>query len=189
MRLILASASPRRKELLARIGVVPDAIRPADIDETPKHGELPAAYVERLACEKARVMAQANPDAAVLAADTTVAVGRRILEKPTDAEQARAFLALLSGRRHRVYTGQAIVRPGHAPSSEVSMTRVAIKRLSVQEIDWYIASEEWQGKAGGYAIQGAFARFITWINGSYTNVMGLDLAVTHAQLTGAGFRL
>lgn len=189
MRLILASASPRRKELLARIGVVPDAIQPADIDETPRRDELPLAYVERLALEKARVIAQANPDAAVLAADTTVAVGRRILEKPVDADQARAFLTLLSGRRHRVYTGQAIAREGAPASSQVSMTRVAIKRLSAQEIDWYIETGEWQGKAGGYAIQGAFARFIPWINGSYTNVMGLDLAVTHAQLTGAGFQL
>lgn len=189
MRLILASASPRRKELLARIGVVPDAILPADIDETPRDAEVPQAYVERLAREKAQVIADANPGSLVLAADTTVAVGRRILEKPIDADQARDFLALLSGRRHRVYTGQAIVRQGEAVSSQVSLTRVAIKRLSLEEIDWYIGTGEWEGKAGGYAIQGAFARFIPWINGSYTNVMGLDLAITHAQLTGAGVRL
>lgn len=189
MRLILASASPRRKELLARIGVVPDAIIPADIDETPRASETPQAYVERLAREKAQVIAAANPDSLVLAADTTVAVGRRILEKPIDSCQARDFLALLSGRRHRVYTGQAIVQHGQELRSQVAMTRVAIKRLSQQEVDWYIDTREWEGKAGGYAIQGAFARFIPWINGSYTNVMGLDLAITHAQLTGAGLRL
>lgn len=189
MRLILASASPRRKELLARIGVVPDAIIPADIDETPRVSETPQAYVERLAREKAQVIAAANPGSLVLAADTTVAVGRRILEKPIDANQARDFLALLSGRRHRVYTGQAIVQDGQEVRSQVAMTRVAIKRLSQQEVDWYIDTGEWEGKAGGYAIQGAFARFIPWINGSYTNVMGLDLAITHAQLTGAGLRL
>lgn len=189
MRFILASASPRRKELLARIGVVPDAIIPADIDETPQRSEAPPAYVERLARGKAQVIADANPDSLVLAADTTVAVGRRILEKPIDADQARDFLKLLSGRRHRVYTGQAVLRHGEEIRSQVSLTRVAIKRLSSQEIDWYIDTKEWEGKAGGYAIQGAFARFIPWINGSYTNVMGLDLAVTHAQLTGSGLHL
>ena len=189
MRLILGSASPRRHELLAKISVAPDAISPADIDETPRDAETPNVYVERLAREKAQVIGATNPDAHVLAADTTVAVGRRILEKPADANQARAFLKLLSGRRHRVYTAHALVTPSKGVSSQVSLTRVAIKRLTQEEIDWYIGTNEWQGKAGGYAIQGAFARFIPWINGSYTNVMGLDLAVTHGLLTGAGYRL
>ena len=189
MRLILGSASPRRKELLAKIGVVPDDIVPADIDETPQDAETPLVYVERLAREKARVIGQANPDAAVLAADTTVAVGRRIRERPNDTDQARAFLKLLSGRRHRVYTAHALVKPDQTISSQVSLTRVAIKRLTQEEIDWYMGTDEWQGKAGGYAIQGAFGRFVPWINGSYTNVMGLDLAVTHGLLTGAGYRL
>ncbi|MGB1157128.1 MAG: Maf family protein [Alphaproteobacteria bacterium] len=189
MRLILASASPRRKDLLAQIGVVPDAIVPADIDETPITDELPRQYVERLARNKARAVAKASPGALVLAADTTVALGRRILEKPADEEQARRFMALLSGRRHRVYTAQALAQHGSTPRVRVSMTQLAVKRMSAEEIDWYIASNQWQGKAGGCATQGAFGRFIPWINGSYSNVIGLDLADTHALLSGAGYPL
>ena len=209
MRLILASASPRRKDLLAQIGVVPDAIIPADIDEQPRAGELPRHYVQRLAREKAaalldhadvRVPAQAGPTL-ILAADTTVALGRRILEKPRDTDEARRFLESLSGRRHRVMTGQALaLSDSHGNSdgtdsvdtpvrTRVSETQVAVKRLSREEIDWYLASDEWQGKAGGYSIQGRFARFIPWINGSYTNVVGLDLADSHSLLSGAGMRL
>jgi len=189
MRLILASASPRRKELLAQIGVVPDAIQPADIDETPLKAELPRDYVARLAVEKARAVAALQPDALVLAADTTVAVGRRILEKPNDRAEARQFLELLSGRRHRVMTGQALTHGDQEPRARVSGTQVAVKRLSAQEIDWYLDTGEWDGKAGGYSIQGAFARFIPWINGSYTNVVGLDVADSHALLSGAGYSL
>ena len=209
MRLILASASPRRKDLLAQIGVVPDAIIPADIDEQARAGELPRHYVQRLAREKAaalldhadvRVSAQAGPTL-ILAADTTVALGRRILEKPRDIDEARRFLESLSGRRHRVMTGQALaLSDSHGNSdgtdstdtpvrTRVSETQVAVKRLSREEIDWYLASDEWQGKAGGYSIQGRFARFIPWINGSYTNVVGLDLADSHSLLSGAGMRL
>ena len=205
MRLILASASPRRKDLLAQIGVVPDAIIPADIDEQPRAGELPRHYVQRLAGEKAAALldhadvrdaAQAGPTL-ILAADTTVALGRRILEKPRDIDEARRFLESLSGRRHRVMTGQALACLGAdgAGAAEtpvrtrVSETQVAVKRLSRAEIDWYLASDEWQGKAGGYSIQGRFARFIPWINGSYTNVVGLDLADSHSLLSGAGMRL
>lgn len=209
MRLILASASPRRKDLLAQIGVVPDAIIPADIDEQARAGELPRHYVQRLAREKAaalldladvRVPAQAGPTL-ILAADTTVALGRRILEKPRDIDEARRFLESLSGRRHRVMTGQALaLSDSHGNSdgtdsadtpvrTRVSETQVAVKRLSREEIDWYLASDEWQGKAGGYSIQGRFARFIPWINGSYTNVVGLDLADSHSLLSGAGMRL
>jgi len=199
MRLILASASPRRKDLLAQIGVVPDAIIPADIDEQPRAGELPRHYVQRLAGEKAvalldhadvRDTAQAGPTL-ILAADTTVALGRRILEKPRDIDEARRFLESLSGRRHRVMTGQALALSGAETPvrTRVSETQVAVKRLSREEIDWYLASDEWQGKAGGYSIQGRFARFIPWINGSYTNVVGLDLADSHSLLSGAGMRL
>ena len=209
MRLILASASPRRKDLLAQIGVVPDAIIPADIDEQARAGELPRHYVQRLAREKAaalldladvRVPAQAGPTL-ILAADTTVALGRRILEKPRDIDEARRFLESLSGRRHRVMTGQALALSDSLGNSDgtdsadipvrtrVSETQVAVKRLSREEIDWYLASDEWQGKAGGYSIQGRFARFIPWINGSYTNVVGLDLADSHSLLSGAGMRL
>ena len=205
MRLILASASPRRKDLLAQIGVVPDAIIPADIDEQPRAGELPRHYVQRLAGEKAAALldhpdvrdaAQAGPTL-ILAADTTVALGRRILEKPRDIDEARCFLESLSGRRHRVMTGQALALSGsdgvgdaETPvRTRVSETQVAVKRLSRAEIDWYLASDEWQGKAGGYSIQGRFARFIPWINGSYTNVVGLDLADSHSLLSGAGMQL
>ena len=205
MRLILASASPRRKDLLAQIGVVPDAIIPADIDEQPRAGELPRHYVQRLAGEKAAALldhadvrdaAQASPTL-ILAADTTVALGRRILEKPRDIDEARRFLESLSGRRHRVMTGQALALSGsdgvgdaETPvRTRVSETQVAVKRLSRTEIDWYLASDEWQGKAGGYSIQGRFARFIPWINGSYTNVVGLDLADSHSLLSGAGMPL
>ena len=205
MRLILASASPRRKDLLAQIGVVPDAIIPADIDEQPRAGELPRHYVQRLAGEKAAALldhpdvrdaAQAGPTL-ILAADTTVALGRRILEKPRDIDEARRFLESLSGRRHRVMTGQALALSGsdgvgdaETPvRTRVSETQVAVKRLSREEIDWYLASDEWQGKAGGYSIQGRFARFISWINGSYTNVVGLNLADSHSLLSGAGMRL
>ena len=205
MRLILASASPRRKDLLAQIGVVPDAIIPADIDEQPRASELPRHYVQRLAGEKAAALldhpdvrdaAQAGPTL-ILAADTTVALGRRILEKPRDIDEARRFLESLSGRRHRVMTGQALALSGsdgvgdaETPvRTRVSETQVAVKRLSREEIDWYLASDEWQGKAGGYSIQGRFARFIPWINGSYTNVVGLNLADSHSLLSGAGMRL
>ena len=205
MRLILASASPRRKDLLAQIGVVPDAIIPADIDEQPRAGELPRHYVQRLAGEKAAALldhadvrdaAQAGPTL-ILAADTTVALGRRILEKPRDIDEARRFLESLSGRRHRVMTGQALALSGSdgvgdaetLVRTRVSETQVAVKRLSRAEIDWYLASDEWQGKAGGYSIQGRFARFIPWINGSYTNVVGLDLADSHSLLSGAGICL
>ena len=164
MRLILASASPRRKDLLAQIGVVPDAIIPADIDEQPRAGELPRHYVQRLAGEKAAALldhpdvrdaAQAGPTL-ILAADTTVALGRRILKKPRDIDEARRFLESLSGRRHRVMTGQALALSGsdgvgdaETPvRTRVSETQVAVKRLSRAEIDWYLASDEWQGKAG-----------------------------------------
>ncbi|MCP5072912.1 MAG: septum formation inhibitor Maf [Rhodobacteraceae bacterium] len=185
MQLVLGSASPRRRELLAQIGVVPDEVRPADIDETPKKTELPRVYAARLAVEKASAVT-ADTGALVLCADTVVALGRRILEKPADADEARKFLTLLSGRRHRVITGVALRLDTRRWLREV-VTSVQFKRLSDAEIDAYIASQEWQGKAGGYAIQGRGAAFIPSINGSYSNVVGLPLAETAALLSGAGY--
>ncbi len=185
LRLVLGSASPRRRELLAQIGLVPDAIRPPDIDEDPQRGELPRAYVRRLAAEKARAV-PAGPGEVVLCADTTVAMGRRILGKPADADEARAFLAALSGRRHRVLTAVAVARDGRLRQRLVE-TAVAFKRLSGDEIGAYLDSGEWQGKAGGYAIQGMAGAFIPWINGSVSAVIGLPLAETAGLLVAAGY--
>ena len=186
MGLILGSASPRRLKLLAQIGIVPDEVRPADIDETPIVGETPRAYVRRLAEAKARAI-EPDPFDVVLCADTTVAVGTRIMEKPVDRDEAQKFLTLLSGRRHQVITGVA-VRKGSKVSVRDVMTRVRFKRISDAEMTAYLVSEEWQGKAGGYGIQGRAAALIPSINGSYTNVVGLPLAETAALLAGAGIR-
>ncbi len=185
MRLILASASPRRRDLLAQIGIVPDAVRPSNIDETPRLHETPRNYAGRLAREKALAAARGD-DEVVLAADTVVAVGRRILEKPADAAQAADFLRLLSGRRHKVMTGIAVHGPD-GTRARVVETQVRFKRLSRAEINQYIASGEWQDKAGGYAIQGVASAFIPWISGSYSNVVGLPLTQTAALLASAGF--
>jgi len=185
MRLILASASPRRAELLAQIGVVPDAIIPADIDETPLKAELPRVYAQRLSVEKAQAV---QADGLILAADTVVAVGRRILEKPADAIEAERFLRLLSGRRHRVITGVAL-RLGAQHWARQVETAVRFKHLSDAEIATYVTSNEWRGKAGGYGIQGLAAAFIPWISGSYSNVVGLPLAQTANMLTTAGYKI
>ncbi len=185
MRLILGSASPRRRDLLARIGVTPDEVRAAGIDETPLKGELPRAYVERMARGKAEVV-PAGPDELVLAADTGVSIGRRILGKPADEAEAVQFLLLLSGRRHRVTTALCLKLGARHWLRRVE-TRVKFKRLSDAEISAYIRSDEWRGKAGGYAIQGLAAAFIPEINGSYTNVVGLPLCETAALLQGAGY--
>jgi nucleoside triphosphate pyrophosphatase len=187
MRLILGSASPRRQELLARIGVIPDAIRPADIDETPLRAELPRPYAKRLAAAKARAV-DATADEAVLSADTVVALGRRILGKPENAAEAAKFLLLLSGRRHRVITAIALRLGSRLWQREVE-TRVRFKRLSDEEISAYLRSDEWRGKAGAYAIQGIAGAFIPAINGSYSNVVGLPLTETVGLLTGAGYRV
>lgn len=194
--LILASASPRRRDLLAQIGVAPDAVLPADIDETARPGEPPRAYVLRMALEKAAAsaaMAAPSKPSLILAADTVVAVGRRILGKPDDARAAAASLALLSGRRHRVMTAMALLRLGDGaalpepPRTRIVQTMVQMRRLSERQIADYIASGEWRGKAGGYAIQGRAAAFAPAINGSYTNVVGLPLAEAAALLDGVGF--
>ena len=184
LRLVLGSASPRRKELLAQLGLVPDAIRPPDIDETPLRGEVPRTYVARLAAAKAQALTLAEDEVA-LCADTTVAMGRRILGKPADAAEAGAFLRLMSGRRHRVITAVA-VRRGARLWERTVQTTVAMKLLSETEIAAYIASGEWEGKAGGYAIQGRAGAFVPWINGSFTAVVGLPLTETAGLLTAAG---
>ncbi|HCW49882.1 MAG TPA: septum formation inhibitor Maf [Brevundimonas sp.] len=186
-RLILASSSPRRIELLALIGIAPDLVDPADIDETPQRAETPARLAQRLACSKAAVVAERHPDDVVLAADTVVAVGRRLLEKPADEAEATRFLKLLSGRNHRVFTGVAVIHGGRT-SWRVVETRVSFKPLSDGEIAAYVASGEWRGKAGGYGIQGRAAAFITRIVGSHPAVMGLPLYEAANLLRGAGWR-
>ena len=186
-RLILASASPRRLELLGQVGIMPDGVVPADIDETPIARERPRALALRLANTKAAVVAAEHPDNYVLAADTVVAMGHRVLEKPADAAEAKRFLAALSGRRHRVIGGICLIAPGGRVSERCVVTQVRFKRLTAPEIDAYIATDEWQGKAGGYAIQGHAAAFVPWINGSYSNVVGLALSETVGLLQGLGW--
>jgi septum formation protein len=185
-RLILASASPRRLDLLAQVGITPAAVVPADIDETPRPRELPRVLAARLAEEKARAVARAHADDFVLAADTVVACGRRSLPKPDDAAEARACLALLSGRRHRVIGGVALACPDGRVLVRTSVTAVRFKRLDDDEVARYLASGEWRDKAGGYAIQGLAALFVTAITGDYNNVVGLPLAMTAGLLAGAG---
>ena len=185
MRFILGSGSPRRKELLAQLGVIPDAILPPDIDETPRKAELPRPYCARLAREKAFAV-QAAPEDIVLCADTTVALGRRILGKPETAGEAARFLTDLGGRRHQVITAIA-VRRGDQIWTRESVSAVKMKRLSDAELNAYLASNEWEGKAGGYAIQGMASAFIPWISGSFTGIVGLPLAETTALLAAAGY--
>jgi septum formation protein len=186
--LVLASASPRRLDLLRQIGLEPDRVDPADIDEVPRHGELPPAYAMRLAEEKARAVMFRHPGAYILAADTVVACGRRILPKPVDPATARSCLKLLSGRRHRVHGGIALVGPDERLILRRVDSQVAFKRLSEAEIAAYLSSGEWRGKAGGYAIQGQAAALIHWVSGSYSNVVGLPLFETAQLLAGRGYR-
>lgn len=186
-RLILGSGSPRRRELLAQLGVVADDIRPPDINEDPKDAERPRPYCVRLAWEKALAV-DVSQDDIVLSADTTVALGRRILGKPADAGEAAAFLLALSGRRHRVITAVAVRRGDKLWEREV-VTQVKMKSLSDEELNAYLATNDWQGKAGGYAIQGPAGAFIPWINGSFTAVVGLPLAETANLLQAAGYPL
>lgn len=186
-RLVLASASPRRLDLLAQIALSPDSVDPADVDETPFPRELPARHAERLAREKAVAVAPRHPGAFVLGADTVVACGRRILPKALDRETARTGLDLLSGRRHRVHGAIALALPHGRVVARRVETAVMFKRLEASEIEDYLDSGEWQGKAGGYAIQGLAARFVRGIIGSYSNVVGLPLFETVALLAGQGF--
>jgi len=187
--LILASASPRRVELLRQIGLTPAQILPAEIDETPLKDEQPRELVARLAAAKATAIAVDHPEAFILAADTVVACGRRIMPKAETSDDARAFLKLLSGRRHRVIGGVSIMAPGGVSSARVVETAVTFKRLSTAELDYYLASNEWRDKAGAYAIQGLAARFVRSLNGSYSNVVGLPLFETSQMLGGLGFDL
>jgi septum formation protein len=187
MRLILASASPRRLELLARLGVTPDAVIPAEIDETPRKAELPDRYACRMAAEKAAAVARAG--SLVLAADTVVAAGRRILPKTEDEEEARAALALLSGRRHRVHSAVAVTDTEGRTRLRLSTSTVAFKRLSPEEVDAYLADGEWRGKAGGYAIQGRAEALVRMLSGSHSGVMGLPLYETRTLLRAAGYAL
>lgn len=185
MRLILGSGSPRRVELLAQIGIVPDDIRPPDIDETPLKNELPRPYCQRIARQKAQAV-MAKPDELVLAADTTVAVGRRILGKPVDIAEAAQMLLLLSGRRHKVITAMAL-RLGDKIWERDVVTTVKMKSLSDVELNAYLQSNDWQGKAGAYGIQGPAGVLIPWISGSFTGVVGLPLAEVANLLQGAGY--
>ena len=192
-RLVLASGSPRRLQLLGQVGITPDALRPAAIDETPRKGEMPRTLVSRLARAKAEAARDqiadddGLADALVLAADTVVAVGSRILGKPEVVEQAVASLELLSGRAHKVMTGLCVISPDDRVRVQIVETRLRFKRLSRREMEAYIASREWRGKAGGYAIQGLAGCFVQKVIGSYTNVVGLPLTETVGMLTSEGY--
>lgn len=183
-RLILGSASPRRLELLAQIGITPDALRPADIDETPRKAEPPRDYVRRMAAEKAAALDLAD-DEALLTADTTVAVGRRILGKPADRDEAASFMRLMSGRRHVVLTAIAL-RHGPRTALRLVETKVRMRSIDQAALERYLDAGDWQGKAGGYAIQSAAAAFIPWLEGSFSAVVGLPLSETAAMLAAIG---
>lgn len=187
MAFVLASASPRRLDLLAQLGLRPDLVAPSDIDETPLKAELPRPYAARLAREKAQAIAAGHSGSIVLAADTVVAVGRRILPKAETEQEARACLKLMSGRRHHVYTAVAVIDAGRNLRERLSDTVVTVKQLTEGEINAYIASGEWRGKAGGYAIQGRFAAYVKAMSGSYTGVVGLPLYETNALLAASGY--
>lgn len=183
---ILASHSPRRLALLRQIGVVPDLVVPADLTETPLPRELPAKLASRLAKAKAMHGATLHPGAVVLGADTVVACGRRVLPKAESLEEAHACLQLLSGRRHRVHTGICVIDSAGRAHCRLVTSQVRFKRLGVDEMTSYLASGEWQGKAGGYAIQGRADQFVHWINGSYSNIVGLPLYETAMLLKVSG---
>lgn len=186
MALILASASPRRLELLKQIGIAPDKVVPADIDETPHKAEIPAAYAKRIASSKALKVFEQNKGGVILAADTVVGVGRRILPKTETVDEARKCLELMSGRRHRVLTAISVIDARGKQKTKLVTSVVQFKRLSEPEIAAYIESGEWKGKAGGYAIQGRAATLIPFISGSYSNIVGLPLYETATMLKDAG---
>jgi len=189
MRLILASASPRRLDLLARISVVPDAVDPAEIDETPRSRETPVDYARRMADEKALAVAARHPTLPVLAADTVVAAGQRILPKAETEHQARDCLRLLSGRRHRVLSAVSLIEPGGKIRRRLSISTLAFALLSDADIDKYLEGGEWHGKAGGYAIQGRAEAWVRYLSGSHSGVVGLPLFETRALLRSIGFDL
>ena len=186
--LVLASASPRRLDLLRQIGLEPDRVEPADVDETPRPKETPRRLALRLAEAKAAAAAARAPDAYVLGADTVVAVGRRLLGKTEETAEARAWLGLLSGRGHRVFTGVAVIAPSGRKAVRLAEARIRFKRLTDREIDAYLESGEWRGKAGAYAIQGLAGGFVIEVQGSYSAVIGLPLYETRMLLEGLGYR-
>jgi septum formation protein len=186
-QLILASASHRRLDLMCQIGIKPDKINPPEIDENPIKNEMPGALALRLAKEKATKVASSNSNCFIIAADTVVSVGKRIVDKPRDISAAKHHLELLSGRRHMVYGGICILAPNGKKLERLVKTIVRFKRLTSSEIEMYLSTGEWKGKSGGYAIQGYAAYFIPWINGSYTNVVGLDVSAVKGMLTGIGY--
>lgn len=189
IRLILASASPRRVDLLGRLGITPDAVDAAEIDEAPLKNELPLPHARRLAAAKAACVAARHPGALVLAADTVVAAGRRILPKAEDEAEARRCLELLHGRRHRVHTAVTLIGPDGRARHRDSTSIVAFNRLHPDEIAVYLASGEWRGKAGGYAIQGRAEGFVRFMSGSWSGIVGLPLNDTRALLRSAGYKL
>jgi len=186
-RLILASASPRRLDLLKQIGIIPHCVIAAELDESPLKDELPAAHAKRLARAKAEAIAAGNPGAFILAADTVVACGRRILPKAETEQQAKDCLRLLSGRRHRVLGGVCLIGPDGKRSEKLVTTQVTFRHLESRETKLYLAGSEWQGKAGGYAIQGKAAVFVRALSGSYSNVVGLPLQEVYGLLRGLGY--
>jgi septum formation protein len=186
-KFILGSGSPRRLELLGQLGIVPDAVRPPDIDEDPITGELPRPYCVRISRQKVAAV-DAGPEDVVLCADTTVALGRRILGKPVDIDEARGFLRALSGRRHRVITAVAVRKGAQVWEKDV-VSSVRMKVLADQEINAYLATDDWRGKAGGYGIQGPAGALIPWISGSFTGIVGLPLAETAGLLQAAGLKV
>ena len=188
MSLILASSSPRRRELLASISVVPKAIISPDVDETPLKGESPRVYVTRIARLKAQAGHQQAAGSYILAADTIVEAGHKIICKPKDEADARRILEHLSGKRHRVYTAVCAISPSGQEAHRVVITRVSFKRFTQEELTEYLAAGEWEGKAGAYGIQGIAAKFVKFISGSYTNIIGLPLYETDCLLKGLGFR-
>ena len=185
--LVLASASTRRLQLLHQIGIIPKVIDPSDIDETPNKGEFPKNLAKRLAQKKMNIVAQRNIGHWIISADTIVACGRRILQKPVNRFQAKENLSLLSGRRHRVIGCVCVLGPSGVLTSRCVTTTVLFKRLHNEEVDFYVENEEWRDKAGGYAIQGHAACFVQSINGSYSNIVGLPLFETYRILSGMGF--
>lgn len=187
-KLILASASPRRVDLLAQIGITPDNIIPADIDETPLKGEHPRDLAKRLAIQKAQKVYEINKDCFVLGADTTVSCGHRLMDKPKDADDARRILNILSGRRHRVNGGICLIAPSGKVTSRLCETIVSSRRLTKDDIEKYIESGDWEGKAGSYAIQGVASTFIKHIAGSYSNIIGLSLYDVSRMLESAGYK-
>lgn len=187
-KIILASASPRRLELLAQVGITPDAVIPADIDETLLKGELPRTFAARLSQQKAAKIHETNKGAIIIAADTVVAAGRRVLDKPVDAKDAARILKILSGRRHKVYGGICVIGTDGKSYTRLVETTVSFRRLSDADIAEYIAGGEWEGKAGAYAIQGLASTYVKFLSGSYSNVIGLSLYDTVNLLNAAGYK-